>query len=233
MILKAIKGCLLVLIMAFGMSNTSNAQEVGLSFSYFIPKNGYVSTPVSPFSVRGVGVSFGNYLAVQTGFSLYRMAGLNIKDIDDFESKKPLLGPNFTLMVPLELVVQFVGRQQEFRIKGGGFGFWGFDNKLNYGNIDEAIREAEGWDIADADFDTSHGIGLGFFFGAEYVIYVTDQWGLSLEGNYFIGGAPIELEGSYRGSTQGGQIETRNVSYPDSQVDYTGLELSIGILFGG
>jgi len=233
MIKRSIKGCLLALSFFMLINNTSSAQEVGLSFSYFIPKDGYVSTPVSPFSIRGVGFSLNRFVAIQTGASLYRMAGLNIKDIDDFESNKPLLGPNFTIMVPLELVLQFVGRQQEFRIKGGGFSFWGFDNKLNYGNIDEAIREAEGWEVADANFDTSHGIGLGFFFGAEYVVFVTDQWGLSFEGNYFIGGAPIELEGTYRGNTLGGALETRNVSYSDSKVDYTGLEISIGILFGG
>lgn len=212
--------------------NGLKAQEVGLSFSYFIPKNGYVSTPVSPFSIRGVGVDLNNYMAIQTGFSLYRMAGLNIIDIDDFESKDPLLGPNFTIMVPLEFVLQFVGQSQEFRIKGGVFGFYGFSNKLNYGNIDKAIREAEAWDVANADFEFDHGIGLGIYFGAEYVIYVTNQWGLSFEGNYFIGGAPFEMTGSYTGGTAAGPLTTKMVEYPDAQVDFTGLEISIGILFG-
>lgn len=210
----------------------SNAQEVGLSFSYFVPKDGYVSTPVSPFSIRGVGRNINQFMAIQTGFSLYRMSGLNIKDIEDFESKEPLLGPNFTIMVPLEFVLQFAGQVQEFNIKGGGFGFFGFANKLNYGNIDAAIREAESWDVANADFDFKHGIGLGFFFGAEYIVYVTRQWGLSLEANYFIGDADIGLNGSYTGGSMAGPLETRQVDYPDSKVDFTGLEISIGILFG-
>ena len=66
------------------------------------------------------------------------------------------------------------------------------------------------------------------------MINVTRQWGLSLEANYFIGDADIGLNGSYTGG--GGslpnKIVTKTVDYPDSKVDFTGLEISIGILFG-
>lgn len=215
----------------FLIASGAKAQEVGLSFSYFIPKNGYFSTPISPFSIRGLGVDLNKYFAIQTGASLYRMSGLNVKDIDDFKTKDAIMGPNFTILVPLELVLQFVGREQEFRIKGGGFGFYGFDNKLNYGNLDKAIREYEGWDVANSNFDFDHGIGLGYYFGAEYVVYVTRQWGLSLEANYFIGDADLGLKGSYTGgSIGGGPLQTRQKDYADSKVDFTGLEVSIGIL---
>lgn len=220
-------------IFFLGAPSALKAQEVGLSFSYFLPKNGYFSTPISPFSLRGVGFNLNRFFAIQTGFSLYRMSGLNVKDIDDFESKDPLLGPNFTILVPVELVLQFTGTSQEFNIKGGGFAFYGFDNKLNYGNIDKAIKKFEGWDAANANFDFEHGLGLGFYFGAEYIVYVTDQWGLSLEGNYFIGDADLGLNGSYIGGNEAGPLTTREVDYPDSKIDFTGLEISIGILFGG
>jgi len=234
MTLKSFKRYIVGLTLVFiGIAQTGYSQNVGLSFSYFIPKNGYVSTPVSPFSIRGVGFDLNRFMAIQTGVTLYRMAGLNIKDIGEFESKKPLLGPNFTVMVPLEFVLQFVGNVQEFRIKGGGFGFYGFDNKLNYGNINDAIINAnDGWAVANAKFDTDHGIGLGIFFGAEYVVYVTQQWGLSLEANYFIGDADIGLKGEYTGGPMSGPLETRSVDYQDSKVDFTGLEISLGILFG-
>src|SRR5215467_9107090 len=84
---------------------SSHAQEVGLSFSYFIPKNGYFSTPVSPFSIRGLGFDITKFLALETGASLYRMSGLGMKDLP-FESKNALVGPNFTIFVPVELVIQ-------------------------------------------------------------------------------------------------------------------------------
>src|ERR1700712_1937899 len=91
-------------------SYLASAQSVGLSFSYFIPRNGYFSTPISPFSLRGVGFNLNRYLAIQTGASLYRMSGLNMLGLP-FDSKDPFVGPNFTLFVPLELVLQFKGRQ--------------------------------------------------------------------------------------------------------------------------
>ncbi|TRX52001.1 hypothetical protein FNH22_22780 [Fulvivirga sp. M361] len=221
---------LTVIIFFTGIFSATYGQEVGLSFSYFLPKNGYFSVPISPFSLRGVGVDLNRYFALQTGFSLYRMSGLNIKDIDDFSSKDALVGPNFTVMIPVELVLQFVGKRQEFRIKGGGFGFGTFDNKLNNGNLDKAIREFEGWDVANADFDFDSGLGFGYFFGAEYIFYVTRQWGLSLEGNYFIGDAGFSLNGSYTGGNSAGPLETKAVDYADAKLDFTGLEISIGII---
>ncbi len=42
-----------------------HAQEFGLSFSYFIPKNGYFSTPISPFSIRGLGVDLNRFIALK------------------------------------------------------------------------------------------------------------------------------------------------------------------------
>ena len=82
----------------------AEAQDFGLSFSYFIPKNGYFSTPISPFSIRGVGVNLNRFISLETGASLYRMSGLNVKDMA-FETKDPIVAPNFTLMVPGELVI--------------------------------------------------------------------------------------------------------------------------------
>ena len=136
------------------------AQEFGLSFSYFIPKNGYFSTPISPFSIRGIGVDLNRFLALETGASLYRMSGLNVKDLP-FETKDPLVGPNFTILVPAELVVQFKGSAVEFDIKGGLFGFYGFSQKISYGNFDRAIREYENWQVANSEFIVQQQAGLG------------------------------------------------------------------------
>lgn len=206
------------------------AQEVGLSFSYFLPKNGYFSTPISPFSFRGLGIDFNDYFGIQTGGTLYRMSGLNVTGLP-FESRKPLLGPNFTVLVPVELVIMMTGKSQEFNIKGGGFGFISFDNKLNYGNIDRALKEFEGWLVANADFDFKNSPGFGYHFGAEYIYYFK-RFGLSLEANYFIGGASLGLKGQYTGGNSSNTLETKTVDYTDSEADFTGLEISFGILFG-
>ena len=125
------KKILVTLLVTCGLSLAGFGQDFGLSFSYFIPRNGDFSTPISPFSIRGLGIDLHRYVAIETGGSLYRMSGLNLKGLP-FESNDALLGPNFTILVPLELVFQLRGPQVEFDIKGGGFFFYGFANKLNY-----------------------------------------------------------------------------------------------------
>jgi len=225
------KKIILSSLLAFALLQTQ-AQDVGLSFSYFIPRNGYFSTPISPFSIRGLGVNLNRFIAIETGASLYRMSGLNIIDLP-FESKEALLGPNFTLFVPVELVLQFQGKQAEFDIKGGGFFFYGFDQKLNYGNIDRAIRNFESWQVANADLRYKNNPGFGYHFGAEFTFHVTRQFGISLESNYLMGAAKFPLIGNYTGGSLNDPLETIAVDYKDAKVDFTGFEFSIGIIFSG
>jgi hypothetical protein len=219
---------LLLFILISGLSFQALAQDFGLSFSYFLPKNGYFSTPISPFSIRGLGVDFNRFLALETGASLYRMSGLNLKNLP-FESKRPLVGPNFTALVPVELVVQLKGPRMEFDIKGGGFFFFGFDQKLNYGNLDRAIRQMQGWQVANSEFSFESNAGFGYHAGAELTVYVTDQVGISLETNYFAGDAAFPLQGSFSGGNT--TVETVEVSYEESKIDFTGLEFAVGVIF--
>lgn len=223
---------LLPLFILLFSASASWAQNVGLSFSYFIPRNGSFSTPISPFSIRGVGFDLNRYLAVETGITLYRMTGLNVIDLP-FESKDPLTGPNFTTFVPLELVVQFKGKQAQFDLKGGGFFFYGFDQQINFGNMDRALREFQGWDIANADLDFENNPGLGFHFGAELTIPVTRQFSISLEANYLNGRADFPLTGNFTGGLLGGANQTVQADFNDAKIDFTGLEFSIGIILSG
>ena len=206
---------------------SSVAQDFGLSFSYFIPKNGYFSTPVSPFSIRGLGFDITRFLAIETGASLYRMSGLNMKDLP-FESKEALVGPNFTIFVPVELVIQMKADLVEFDIKGGVFGFYGFSQKINYGNFDRALRSYESWAVVNSDLSFKNKPGWGYHGGAELTVYVTDQFGISLEGNYLVGSSAFPLKGNYTGGNDA--LETRNLDYADAKIDFTGLEVSIGVI---
>lgn len=217
-------------ILVLMMRPSTNAQDFGLSFSYFIPKNGYFSTPISPFSIRGVGVDLNRYIALETGASLYRMSGLNLKDLP-FESKDPLIGPNFTILVPAELVLQLKGQRVEFNLKGGGFFFYGFANKIQYGNLDRALRKFENWQVANARLDFTNHPGFGYHGGAELTVFVTSQVGVSLETNYFIGEAKFPLNGNYTGGNT--TLETRTADYTDAKIDFTGLEFSVGLIFSG
>lgn len=225
---KSLIACIFVIIGLY----SANAQNVGLSFSYFIPRNGSFSTPISPFSLRGVGFDLNRFLALETGASLYRMAGLNVIDLP-FKSNKSLTGPNFTIFIPAELVLQFKGKQAQFDIKGGGFFFYGFDQRIDYGNMDRALRDYQGWGIANADLSFENNPGFGIHFGVEFTVYVTRQFGISLECNYLNGTSKFPMAGSYSGGVLSGPNQTINADFPDAKIDFTGLEFSIGVLFTG
>lgn len=210
--------------------NQAQSQDMGVSFSFFFPKNGYFSAPISPFSLRGVGFNLTRNIALESGFSLYRMSGMNVTGMD-FESKEPMVGPFFNIMVPAELILQFGNDNIEFRLKGGGFAFYNFGTKLNYGNIDRAAREYLGWTIANANFDFDNKIGYGYQFGAEVTSYFAQQFGVSLGANYYVGGSKLNMRGSISGGSEVDGIRTVQVDYPDAKLDYTGLEISIGVIF--
>jgi hypothetical protein len=225
------KKLLFFLLLAIA-ATTVRAQNMGLSFSYFIPKNGYFSTPISPFSIRGIGVDLNKYIALETGASLYRMSGLNVKGLP-FTSKDPIVGPNFTVFVPAELVIQFKGKKAEFDIKGGGFAFYALGQKINYGNLDRGLKKYQGWDVANSDVTFKNNPGYGYHFGAEFIFYLNRKFGISIESNYLVGQSKLPMKGSYSGGTLAGTNETLPIDFSKAKVDFTGYEFSIGVLFTG
>jgi hypothetical protein len=221
-----------ILFLSFISSLSLQAQEVGLSFSYFIPRNGEFSTPISPFSIRGIGFSLNKFLAIETGASLYRMSGLAVIDLP-FDSKNSLVGPNFTLFIPAELVLQLAGSQVQFDVKGGGFFFYGFDQNLNNGNFDRAFRQYKNWEVANGDLSFENNPGFGIHAGVELTIPITNQVSLSLETNYLMGTSKFPVKGNFTGGASNGINEKVAVNFQDAKIDFTGLEFSIGLLFGG
>lgn len=222
----------LLFILAFILFSISlKAQDFGLSFSYFIPKNGYFSVPVTPFSIRGVGFDLNRFLAIESGFSLYRISGMGVTGLP-YESQNPLIGPFFSLMVPLEGVITFNFDNSAFKIKGGGFLFYNFDTKINEGNLDRELREYLEWEVLNSDFSVSNNLGYGYHFGAEFIVYFSKKFGISLEAYYLSGSAPLDMKGSYTGvPSDGDNISAEEVAFHDAALDFTGYEFSIGVLF--
>lgn len=222
---------LILIIALLASSPQLKAQDLGLSFSYFIPKNGYFSVPVTPFSLRGVGFDVTNFFAIETGFTLYRISGMGVRDLP-WESRKPLIGPFFSLMVPLEGVITLSFNNSAFKLKGGGFAFYNFDTKINEGNLDRELRDYLDWEVLNSDFSVNNNIGLGYHFGAEFILYFSDKFGLSFEAYYLSGSSPLDMKGNYNGIPQNGDMITQEtVEYPDARLDFTGYEFSIGVLF--
>ncbi len=208
----------------------AKSQDIGISASFFIPKNGYFSTPISPLSIRGISLANAGIFSIDIGGSLYRMSGMSITDVP-IDSKKPMVGPFFNVMIPLEGVINLGNANTSFLIKGGGFVFYNFDTKLNYGNIDRAMLDYLDVEIANSDFTFDNNIGYGYEFGIEYIQYLNRQFGVTLGANYYIGGAKLNLQGIVKGVDVNGVITTSDVDFRDAKLDYTGLEISVGLLF--
>lgn len=203
----------------------SNAQ--GVSISVLIPKNGYLSTPVSPFSIRGLGYNFGA-IGFSTGGSLYNMPGLPISNLP-FEINEPLTGPHWSILVPLQLTLEFHSKAVSVRVLGGGFGMVHIYPKLNYGNLDRAIADYESWQVANANLDLKSKPGGGWMAGIEFIFHVNKKYSITTEVQYLSGKSQIELEGSYAGGNT--IIEEKQVSYPNAQVLLEGIEISLGLNF--
>lgn len=225
---KAITTIILMVIISLG--KPLMAQEMGVSFSFFFPKNGYFSAPISPFSLRGIGFDLTRNLAIETGITVYRMSGMSVTGTP-LDNSEPFVGPFFNFMVPVELILQFGNDDFEFRIKGGGFAFYNLGTKLNNGNIDRAVANYFNWTIANNDLEFDNKVGYGYEFGVEYIQYFNRRFGISFGANYYIGGADLNLRGNVTGATPEAGLLTTAVKYPDSRLDYTGLEISIGIIF--
>ena len=136
------------------------------------------------------------------------------------------------MMVPLEAVITFNFDSQAFKLKGGGFLFYNFNTKINEGNLDRELKEYLGWEVLNSDFSVNNNLGYGYRFGAEYIIYFSKKFGISLEAYYLSGSSPLDMKGIYKGiPSDGDLIVEEAVDFKDAELDFTGYELSIGILF--
>lgn len=221
---------LLITIVSILFSIKSNSQDFGISASFLIPKNGYFSAPISPLSIRGVSLASAGIFSIDIGGSLYRMSGMSITNVP-FDTRNPMVGPFFNVMVPLEAVINLGNSNSSFLIKGGGFVFYNFGTKLNYGNLDRAMVDYLNLEIANSDFNFDNTIGYGYEFGIEYIQYLNRQFGITLGANYYIGGANLNLRGTVKGVGVNGNISTTPIDFQDAKLDYTGLEISVGLLF--
>lgn len=217
-------GIVLILLLG-GIAVNSYGQ--GISFSYLVPRNGYVSAPVSPLSVRGLGYYYGP-VGVETGGSVYSMSGLGMKGLP-FETDQPLTGPHFSLLVPAELVFKLEGRLVSWKLRGGGAGIWHINPRINEGNLDRALRDYEGWVVANSNMEIETSLGWGWIAGTSFEWHLARDFSISTEVSYLSVPAKASLSGSYTGGNQG-LLETRQAQFADAAIDLSGLELSIGVI---
>lgn len=203
------------------------ASGQGISFSYLVPNKGYLSAPISPFSIRGVGYYFGP-VGIETGGSVYAMNGLEMDKLP-FEAERPLAGPHFSLLVPVELAFKLESKIVTWKVRGGAAGIWHLNPRLSEGNFDRALREYEGWDVANANATMDASLGLGWIVGTSFEWHISREFSFSTEFSYLSVPANAALSGSYIGGSQGGQLETRTIDFSDARINLEGLEVSVGV----
>jgi len=148
-----------------------------------------------------------------------------------FETRDPLMGPFFSIMIPLQAVFEVQTNNVVFRVKGGGFGYYNFDTRINYGNMDRALKDYYQWDIANANLKYDNKIGIGYLVGGEIIFYFADKFGINFEINYLSGGSNLNIRGSVVGGSLPDILEQENIEFPDARLDFTGWEITIGVLF--
>ena len=104
-------------------------------------------------------------------------------------------------------------------------------HRVNYGNLDRALVDFTGLEVVNSQVQFQNNLGLGYHFGAEYTFYVNQQFGLAFGAEYFVGGSKLAFVGSYTGASTAGGLESQPIDYPDSRLDFAGLELSISVIF--
>jgi hypothetical protein len=211
-------------------------QGIGVSFSYFLPRDGVFSHPVPPLSLRDIGIDIGRYLGVAGSLSLYSIRGMGIKDEagEPIDSGGPLVGPFLSVLssavgkivVPLE--------QLEFELSGGIFGCYNFDPPLLAGTLDRYLATADGntYDSVTSSVRIGGRWGWGWVFGGKATYFLKGQIGIALGANYYLGGGELKLSGSYDGYEDGVGYDTA-ADLPailrTARLDYTGLEIILGL----
>jgi opacity protein-like surface antigen len=198
----------------------------GISFSYLLPKNGYLSAPISPFSIRGIGI--GNVLGVETGFTLYSIPGLAMDGLP-FDSNKPLTGPHWSVLVPAQITLSSGCGPVAIKFLGGGFVLWHLSSRINKGNLDRALASYENWDVALSDLELSMKSGFGWMLGTELEFQLNKKLAITTEVQYLSGSSKSSLTGSYSGGTIGGNIETKQANFDRLKSQLEGIEFSLGV----
>ena len=99
------------------------------------------------------------------------------------------------------------------------------------GGFDKLVREAESVAAVTTDFTVDGSWGFGWVFGGSLLVEITDDLGVLVGANYYLGGAPVTVTGSYSGDASGAAPPAylENLS-----IDLSGLEISVGAeLLGG
>jgi hypothetical protein len=228
---------LVVLSLLFLLLTVLTAQGIGVSFSYFLPRNGMFSHPVPPLSLRDIGVDIGRYLGVAGSLSLYSMRGMGIKDSSGtpIDTDGPIVGPFLSVLSSAVGKVTLPIQKLKIEASGGIFGCYNIDPPLMTGTLDRYLVSATPptiYEAVSSSISAGGNWAWGWVFGGKVTYFVKGQIGIAAGANYYLGGGDLKLSGGYVAA----EADSTPVTIPDlpanlqnAYLDYTGLEIILGI----
>jgi len=228
-----------VLVLLLLLLAALTAQGVGISLSYFLPRNGLFSHPVSPLSFRNIGTDVGRYLGVAGSLSLYSIRGMGIKDREGepIDTGGPLVGPFLSVLGSAVGKIRVPLRQLELEARGGIFGCYNIDPPLKTGTLDRYLAAATPTDSYEAVTSTVSADGRwawGWVFGGKIIYFIKGQVGIAAGANYYLGGGDLKISGTYDAFDEDAVLplldnEPLPNSLQNAHLDYSGLEIILGV----
>jgi hypothetical protein len=208
-----------------------SSPAIGVSTAVFIPRNGSLSHPVSPLSIRDLGFTIGKYVGLSGSISLYNINGMGLAAAD--RSAIAILGPAgpfytglgsiaLKAIIPLGPVI--------LEPAGGVFGYYLINPALQGSAIDSYIAQTSGHVTVDSSFAVDRRWGWGYQLGGTLTVKINDQIGIQAGALYYSGSSALNLSGFYRADGLSAEL-----AVPDylqgALLDFTGLEIILGVTY--
>jgi hypothetical protein len=228
----AVLSLLLLLLTVF------TVQGIGVSFCYFLPRNGMFSSPVPPLSLRDIGIDVGRFLGIAGSASLYSIRGMAIKDEagKPIDTVEPLVGPFLSVLSSVVGKIRVPLEKLELEASAGLFGCYNFDPPLMTGTLDRYLATADGntYETVTSSASVGGRWAWGWVFGGKITYFIKGQFGIAAGANYYLGGGDLKLSGTYYGYDDGPPVsvdpnEDLPATLQNARLDYSGLEIVLGL----
>lgn len=206
----------------------TQGQNIGFGFSYLFPRGGSFSAPVSPISLRGVGFRLGPVM-LESGIIWYRISGLGVQGLP-FNYDEPITEPFNSFILPLTAGIEIGGKDLSFVPRIGAF--YAINTLYNprEGSFSRGFERINPrYELVWTDTRLEQNNTFGLLTGIEAVLRVSDKIKIKLGTNYYLGASALNPSGSYTALLKDGTIERGTFEFPDTDLDFTGLEFTIGI----
>lgn len=198
----------LSLLLSCLWAEEESGKSAGLTFSLFSPyvdgSLRTVSQAISPLSFS-TDLGLGKYLSLEMGLALhsytdFKVGGSEISSnapAHPFNAGTVYASPQIAGIGRLAPQITFETKIVHFIFRGGVFGVASLYQNFDTGSFDRALAEQLGVSLVNSDLTVDRrAFGWGWVYGSE-LKFPIKTFALSLGVNYYNGGIPLGLEGTY------------------------------------